>query len=649
MFRITIILTLILPLSFSAFSQQQSIDSLNKIIDSKVHDTIRLATITALLDYLPQNECEVYNNKMIAIAENKKGQTNTNIEKVYLKYAAEGYYNKGVFLSNKSEVDSALVSYKKAIELYTKLENEESIAYPKMNMAIIYTTKGDFNNALNLLYDALKINEKYKNKEAVADCNIHLGRLYHIQKLEEKALASTSAAYDIYREIDYKPGMIDALHKLSVIATGLNKPNESIDYLKKNVDYINTLEAEEKQKYLQIFYTDKATIAFRENNWDSSIYFNKKSVELSIKSNNLYVVGTRYLSIAEAYKSKKNYKESLNYASKAFELSKKNNNLAAEVACTHFLSNLYPQLQDYKKAYEMQSLFIVLNDSVLKVENTKNIVEQQLKYDYEKKELKNASIQSEKNWKKNMFIGLFLGLFLTTAIVTYFIIKNQQQKNIIQKQQTNFHKQKAMLAQMNPHFIFNAINSIQNFVLNNKEDEAYNYLTKFSKLIRMILHNSNEELLTLSAEIETINLYISLEQLRFSDSFEYKLSLADTIDADNIEIPTMLIQPYVENAIWHGLMNLKEERKAVLLIDISIENNLLKIVVEDNGIGRERSAEYKKKDMHNPVAMKLTEERLEMIKQSINTNKISITIVDLYDQEKKPSGTRVELFLPMTN
>ncbi len=649
MVRAIIILVQILLVSFNGFSQQQSIDSLNKIIDSKVHDTIRLATITALLDYLPQNECEVYNNKMIAIAESKGTQTNTDVEKVYLKYAAEGYYNQGVFLSNKSEADSALASYKKAIELYTKLENEESIAYPKMNMAIIYTTKGDFNTALNLLYDALKINEKYKNKEAVADCNIHLGRLYHIQKMQDKALASTTAAFDIYKEIDYKPGIIDALHKLSVIATGLNRPTESVDYLKKNVDFINSLEEGEKQKYLQTFYTDKATIAFRENNWDSSIYFNKKSVELSIESNNLYVLGTRYLSLAEAYKSKKDYKQSLNYANKAFELSKKNNNLAAEVACTHFLSNLYPLLKDYKKAYEMQSLFIALNDSVLKIENSKNIVEQQLKYDFEKKELKNASIQSEKNWKKNILIGLFLGLFLITAIITYSIIKNQQQKNIIQKQQTNFHKQKAMLAQMNPHFIFNAINSIQNFVLNNKEDEAYNYLTKFSKLIRMILHNSNEELLTLSAEIESINLYISLEQLRFSNSFMYNLSIADAIDADNVEIPTMLIQPYVENAIWHGLMNLKAERKAILQIDISIVNNLLKIVIEDNGIGRERSVEYKKKDTHNPVAMKLTEERLEMMKQSINANKISITIVDLYDQEKKPCGTRVELFLPIIN
>jgi tetratricopeptide (TPR) repeat protein len=601
MYRKTIILAYILLACFNAVAQQKSIDSLHKIIDSNAHDTIRLATITVLLDYLPQKECEFYNNKMIAIAENKRIKTSSSLEKTYLTYAAEGYYNRGVFLSNKSELDAALLSYKKAIELYTKLKNEESIAYPKMNMAIIYTTKGDFYSALDLLYSALKINEKYNNKEGVADCNIHLGRSHYTQKMYEKALAYTTTAYNIYNEIDYKAGIIDALHKLSAIASDLNRPIESIGYLKKNVALINTLGEREKQKYLQILYSDKAAIAFKQSDWDSSIYFNKKSIELSKQSNNLYLLGNRYLSIAQAYTSKKKYKEALDYAKRAFDLSVKNNNIASKLASANFLSWVYNYTHNYKKAYEMQSLYIILNDSIQKVENKKNIVEAQLKYEYEKKELKNASIQEEKtreqaikNWKKNMWIAALLCLFLITAITTYFIIKNQQQKNIIQKQQTNFHKQKAMLAQMNPHFIFNAINSIQNFVLNNKEDEAYNYLTKFSKLIRMILHNSNEELLTLSAEIEALNLYISLEQLRFNNSFDYKLSIADNIDEDNIEIPTMLIQPYVENAIWHGLMNLKEERKAVLLIDISIENNLLKIVVEDNGIGRERSNEYKK-------------------------------------------------------
>lgn len=631
----------------AAKGQQKEIEALKQTIASTLHDTAKLAALKNLLDYLPQSEVEAYNLEMIALAEKSLQKTNKKLEKIIQKFAAEGYYNKGVFLSNKSLTDSALLAYKTAIGIYSKCDDEESVAYPKMNMAIIYTTKGDFNTALSLLYEALKINEKYKNKEAVADCNIHLSRLYHIQKMEAKALASATVAYNLYKEIGYNPGIIDALHKLSTIAIGQNDTAASISYLKANVAFINSLDKAEKERYLQTYYTDKANIAYRENNWDSSIYYNKKSVELSIQNNNLYVIGTRYLSIAEAYKAKKDYTGALSYASKAYDLGIKNDNLASQVACTYFLSNLYPQLQDYKKAFEMQSQFITLSDSVQKIENRKNTIEQQLKYDFEKKEITNASIQAEKNTRKNMIIAIAFGLFLITGMATFLIVKNQKQKNIIQKQLIDHHKQKAMLAQMNPHFIFNAINSIQNFVLHNKDDEAYSYLTKFSKLIRTILHNSNEDLVTLSSELETINLYISLEQLRFSNSFEYKLTLADDIDPENTEIPTMLLQPYVENAIWHGLMNLKEHQNAVLKIDASINNHLLKIVIEDNGVGREAAALHKKESIHNPIAMKLTAERLEMLKMSMANNGIRLEINDLYSAAQRPCGTKVIMHLPL--
>ncbi len=646
MFKLIVFFFVLLLSTVQSRSQQNQIDSLKKIINSNAHDTIKLSSLKALLDYLPQQETEQYNVQMIALSEIAAKKSSGKIKKIYEKYAAEGYYNKGVFLSNKSESDSSIIAYNTAINLYTVLSDEESVAYPKMNMAIIYTTKGDFKNALNLLYEALRINEKYKNKEALADCNIHLGRLYHIQKMDDKALASITVAYNLYKEIDYKPGIIDALHKLSVIANDLSKSTESTNYLKQNVAFIAGLPDEEKQKYLQTFYTDKATIANRENNLDSSIYYNKKSVAYAIENNNLYLLGTRYLNIAEAYKNKKDYQQSLIYGNLALAQSEKNDNLAAKVACTKFLSSLYPYLGNYKKAHEMLNMYVVLNDSVQKIENTKSIVEQQLKYDFEKKDLTKAAIQAEKNWKKNMLIALICGLFLITAIVTFFIIKNQQKKNIIQKQLTDFHKQKAMLAQMNPHFIFNAINSIQNFVLHNNSDEAYNYLTKFSKLIRMILHNSNKETIKLSEEIEALNLYISLEQLRFSNSFEYKLHIADNINLDNVELPTMLIQPYVENAIWHGLMNLNDEKKGVLSIEITEENELLKVVVKDNGIGRKRSAEYGRNNTHNPLAMKITAERLAIMKQTTNANEVKVQIVDLLNTEENAAGTEVILHLP---
>lgn len=255
-------------------------------------------------------------------------------------------------------------------------------------------------------------------------------------------------------------------------------------------------------------------------------------------------------------------------------------------------------------------------------------------------------------WQTFWFISMCVILFFT---ILFFSVKKVIQ-NIKQKEQEKTRMNKlisesqlsALQAQMNPHFIFNAINSIQNYILKKEDKEAYDYLAKFSKLIRIVLNNSRESTLPLHRELETLKLYIELEKLRFKDSFEFRLSVAEDVDEQEIYIPAMLIQPYVENAIWHGLMNLDDDRVRILKLSFSIENDLLKIVVEDNGIGRERSYAYKKESVHNPVAMKLTEQRLKMISRIRDYEGIMVTIIDVYDKEGKPAGTKVELFLPLT-
>lgn len=254
-------------------------------------------------------------------------------------------------------------------------------------------------------------------------------------------------------------------------------------------------------------------------------------------------------------------------------------------------------------------------------------------------------------WNTTWFILLLVFLILGTIIIVVRKIiinikKKENEKATIEKLISDF-QLKALQAQMNPHFIFNAINSIQNYVLNKKEDEAYNYLAKFSKLVRMVLNNSRENELTLQTEIETLNLYIELEQLRFDNSFEYQLNVLGDINLYDIEIPTMILQPYVENAIWHGLMNLNGERKGVLKIELRSEDDYLLIKIEDNGVGRTRSSEFKKESIHHSVGMQLIEERLELIKRLWATNNVKVIINDLLDANKDVCGTKVEIFLPV--
>jgi hypothetical protein len=205
----------------------------------------------------------------------------------------------------------------------------------------------------------------------------------------------------------------------------------------------------------------------------------------------------------------------------------------------------------------------------------------------------------------------------------------------------------ALRAQMNPHFIFNAINSIQHYILNSDSDKAYSYLAKFSKLIRLVLDQSQSNTITLKQELEMLGLYIELEQLRFEHPIAITLHVQESIDQSGIRLPGMLIQPYVENAIWHGLLPLKG-RDGLLNISISEEKEKLLIVIEDNGIGREAAQVNHKEKARRSYGMLITDERLKLMGRS-EFNVHLITIIDRTDEEGDGCGTRVEITISLTN
>ncbi len=200
----------------------------------------------------------------------------------------------------------------------------------------------------------------------------------------------------------------------------------------------------------------------------------------------------------------------------------------------------------------------------------------------------------------------------------------------------------ALRAQMNPHFVFNCLSSINRFILVNQPDEASSYLTKFSRLIRLILDNSRTETVPLNKEIEALQLYVEMEQMRFNDRFEYRLSVAEDVQTEHLEIPPLLIQPFVENAIWHGLMHKKAP--GMLQVRVFYEGKKLCIEVEDNGIGRQRAMELKSRSatVNKSLGMKVTAERLEVINQLYGTN-AEVETVDLVDENGEVMGTKVIL------
>jgi len=256
-------------------------------------------------------------------------------------------------------------------------------------------------------------------------------------------------------------------------------------------------------------------------------------------------------------------------------------------------------------------------------------------------------------YKTWWFVVILLVLF-SALIVAVFQIKVQ---NVRKKEKAEFDKKveiskielKALRAQMNPHFVFNSLNSIQHYILNSKSNEAAKYLNKFEKLIRTILSNSEKAMVTVNEDIESLRLYLELEQMRFDDKFDYSINVDESIDGDYDEIPPMLMQPYIENAILHGLN--PKETKGHLKIDIFTKNNYIVCRISDDGIGREKSGEIKRTTPANPhksLGMKITSERVRIL-NDINKSDLSVSVTDLKDEKGNSCGTMVELYIPHFN
>lgn len=206
----------------------------------------------------------------------------------------------------------------------------------------------------------------------------------------------------------------------------------------------------------------------------------------------------------------------------------------------------------------------------------------------------------------------------------------------------------SLRAQMDPHFIFNSLNSIQHFITRNDKDSARGYLSKFAKLMRLILNSSREETISLAEEVDTLKLYIDLERLRFDHKFDYDIQIVEELDLDEVDVPTMLLQPYVENAIIHGLKN-KTEGQGLLKIDVDFFGKEgIKVTIEDNGIGRVKAAEIRVQKLikYKSLGMQVTQDRLKLWSSSQEEPTVSIT--DLFDEGKEPAGTRVEVFIKVS-
>ncbi|MEM9022945.1 MAG: histidine kinase [Bacteroidota bacterium] len=238
-----------------------------------------------------------------------------------------------------------------------------------------------------------------------------------------------------------------------------------------------------------------------------------------------------------------------------------------------------------------------------------------------------ATDPSENYWTSWWFLSaVILTIFSLLWAVFYTRLAMLKKQNMLLKRAFQS-EQKALRAQMTPHFIFNALNSIQHLVGNDQKAEAVSNMSKFSRLMRKILHNSKYQSIPLSEELETLELYLQMESLRFEGFFQYEIDVDAKIDPDDVEIPSMLIQPFVENALWHGIMN-KKNRKGKVHIGIENRNDMLVCSITDNGVGRKAAAALNKNTNYQSSGMEITRERLRILNLTRGSS-LSMNVIDL--------------------
>ncbi len=316
------------------------------------------------------------------------------------------------------------------------------------------------------------------------------------------------------------------------------------------------------------------------------------------------------------------------------------------------LAKVNAKLKNFQKAYQFQEEYIHHKDSLTNDETKSKLADFEAMYKTRQKEEKIALLQKDnditnlrlKNSRqKNIF---YLGTFLFLLVLAAVLFHQRNRRLKIQSQKIKAELQMQVLrSQMNPHFIFNCINSIEYFIMQNDKRRASDYLIKFSKLVRNILDSSLNEMVPLMKDMETLNLYVELEQLRFNNKFNFKTHIDPALQGGDYCVPPLLIQPFVENAILHGIAN-SEEKQLNLTVTAALQNDMIKYVIQDNGIGREKARVYNQQNRpyHKSVGLKITEDRISRYNKTMAANE-SISITDLYDENRNPEGTRVEVLL----
>jgi tetratricopeptide (TPR) repeat protein len=585
---------------------------------------------------------------------------------------AKAYRSTGYYYLNMSNYPVAATFFQQSLGLYKQLDNQKEVANLLSDLGHNYLLLRDTVKILPHLQQSLNVNQAIGNKPGIAKNLGIMGDYYFmIEENIPKALDYLNRSLALFEETGNQAGIAQLYINIASVYLKAPDPVLMKAGIPPSEKYSRAIS---NQKKAQIIF--KELLPESEQLW--SLYTISETYEKMGKPDSAFEYFRQFAGLREKVFSTEKQKDIVRLETK-YEFEKKGDSLKMQQALSDEM------LQKQLLLYQQQQQQLELNRSQLALSNKEKDL-QHLAYLKTQADLQNEQLIQQQKEKENQlqstqlksltqeraindlnqqkqWIYIIAG-FILLELGSFYFIKRSRMKG--QRLETQLAKEKeeqerkevefqqkladvsmsALRSQMNPHFIFNCLNSIKLYTTQNDVIAASEYLTKFSKLIRLVLENSTNEHITLSSELAALELYIQMEAMRFKEKLSYDLVVDNNVEATYIEIPPLLLQPYVENAIWHGLMPKEDGGHINIRVGMQ-KNELLEINITDNGIGRAAAALTKKMaGKHRSYGMKATTERIALINQVYKTG-ASVFVHDLLDEEGRAAGTQVTLQIPV--
>jgi tetratricopeptide (TPR) repeat protein len=564
-----------------------------------------------------------------------------------------------------SEIDASKAwGYAKQTEdLANKIGFEKGKCLANINFAILETVIGNFQRSADYYLKAIAIAEKLKFTRGLSISYNNIGENYMRLKEYEKCIEYSKKALALNHLINENRGQAVNLEQIGSAYFKRGQFEIARQYWEKGVEYAK--DADNFNSYSQI-HADLGKYYAEKQDWQKSAVNIQMADSLAGQSAELLYRIFAAKARAYLYSKQNKLNESISSLHNGLSLSKKLGNRNEECEIYDLLAVQFEKKKVFDSSYIYLRKFTSLSDTLLEAKNIAHVNFVQTQYETQEKDQENKTLRmekqlqnrklNEKNWLLYGSLFLILLACLTIFLVYRVLINEKHNQELEEANKISKYNQQvaeleimALRSQMNPHFLFNSLNSIRNFIIKNEPNLASEYLANFAKLMRRILDASQQSKIILEDEVEMLTLYLDLELMRFSNRFVYSIRIDEELRDLGIAIPSMVLQPFIENAIWHGLLNKEDGEDAILSINFiekeEIDNEII-CEITDNGIGREASSLLKTgMKLHKSKGIDITRERL--IKLSSYHHENPIEILDLQDKNGIALGTKVIIQLPI--